>query len=129
MEHQVYSGMSHSEHCMDPMCAEVATVVDSWIEVHGHKKAKLTKGGQVSAPPIQSPYAMPCTPSTIVHVIDDHMQDMATAAKGGGPFKGWKQYMSRNRSLVAGAHTVVNSGQQVKTDVAVLSKSRSSTKV
>jgi hypothetical protein len=37
--------------------------------------------------------------------------------------------MSRNRSLVAGAHTVVNSGQQLKTDVAVLSKSRSSTKV
>jgi hypothetical protein len=37
--------------------------------------------------------------------------------------------MSRNRSLVAGAHTVVNSGQQVKTDVVVLSKSRSSTKV
>jgi len=28
-QQQVYNGMSHSEYCMDPMCAEVAAVVDS----------------------------------------------------------------------------------------------------
>jgi hypothetical protein len=60
------------------------------MKVHDRKKAKLTEGGQVAAPPMQSPYAMPCTPSTTVHVIDDHMQDMATVAKEGEPSRGWK---------------------------------------
>uniref|UniRef100_A0A2K1YM16 Uncharacterized protein n=1 Tax=Populus trichocarpa TaxID=3694 RepID=A0A2K1YM16_POPTR len=41
---QAYSGRYHGEPCMDPMCAEVAAAVDSWIAVPGHKKGEPSKG-------------------------------------------------------------------------------------
>jgi len=34
-QQQAYSGSPHGEPCMDPMCAEVATMVDSWTVVLG----------------------------------------------------------------------------------------------
>ena len=71
-QQQAYSGRYHGEPCMDPMCAEVAAAVDSWIAVPGHKKGKYAEVGPVEhASPL--PGVVPCAPLKIVHVIDDSM--------------------------------------------------------
>jgi hypothetical protein len=37
---------------MDPMCAEVAIMVDSWVEIRRRKKAKLAAGAPVMPSPV-----------------------------------------------------------------------------
>ena len=116
-QQQVYYGKSHGEPCLDPMCPEVAAVVESWAEVPGPKKAKNFKVGQaVHASSL--PGVVYCAPSNIVHVIDDFMQDVVVA-EGGEPSRGRKHYMTCSRRLAASTAT---GGQHVKAGVAVVFK-------
>ena len=46
------SGMPQGDPCMDPMCAEVAIMVDSWVEIRRRKKAKLAAGAPVMPSPV-----------------------------------------------------------------------------
>jgi len=55
--------MPQGEPSMDPMCAEVTAVVDSWVEVQGRKKAKLAASVLV----ITSLPSSVCASSNIVH--------------------------------------------------------------
>ncbi|KAH8520783.1 hypothetical protein H0E87_002002 [Populus deltoides] len=57
------SGMPQGEPSMDPMCAEVTAVVNSWVEVQGRKKAKLAASVLV----ITSLPSSVCASSNIVH--------------------------------------------------------------
>ncbi|KAJ6868635.1 hypothetical protein NC651_033654 [Populus alba x Populus x berolinensis] len=106
---QAYSGRSHGEPCLDPMNAEVATMVDSYTAAPVRKRAKYVEVGPMD-PTSPLPGLVPSAPSKIVHVIDDSLQDVNVAV-GGKPSIGRKQYMTRSR-----AAATTNTSQHVMND-------------
>ncbi|KAL9391714.1 hypothetical protein Peur_015634 [Populus x canadensis] len=82
--------MPQGDPCMDPMCAMVAIMVDSWVEIRGRKKAKLAAG----APNMPSPV---CVSSNVMHL---------TMAENMDVNRGWRHYMTHSTTGKLAADTV-----------------------
>jgi hypothetical protein len=84
------SGMPQGDPCMDPMCAEVAIMVDSWVEIRRRKKAKLAAGAPVMPSPV-------CVSPDVMH---------PTVAENMDVNRGWRHYMTRSTTRKLAADTV-----------------------
>jgi hypothetical protein len=72
------------------MCAEVAIMVDSWVEIRRRKKAKLAAGAPVMPSPV-------CVSPDVMH---------PTVAENMDVNRGWRHYMTRSTTRKLAADTV-----------------------
>jgi len=82
--------MPQGDPCMDPMCAEVAIMVDSWVEIRGRKKANLVAGAPIMP-------SLVCVSPNVMH---------PTMAKNMDVNRGWRHYMTRSIAGKLAADTV-----------------------